>query len=101
MNIFLGSISIIIIFSLVVLIEKLFKKDGLFVWISIATIMSNILVCKSIDILGFTTTLGNIMFASNFLATDIINEKYNYKDSKKAVILGVVSQIIFLIVKLN
>ena len=98
MNIFLGSISIIIIFSLVVLIEKLFKKDGLFVWISIATIMSNILVCKSIDILGFTTTLGNIMFASNFLATDIISEKYNYKDSKKAVILGVVSQIIFLIV---
>lgn len=35
------------------------------------------------------------MFASNFLATDIICEKYNAKESKKAILLGVVSQLIF------
>ena len=76
--------------------EKMFKKEGLYVWISIATITANILVCKSIDILGLTASLGNVMFASIFLATDILSEKYDVKDSRKAVILAIVSQIIFI-----
>lgn len=96
MNIVLGIISIIATFSIVVGIEKIFKKEGLYVWISIATIMANILVCKSIDILGLTASLGNVMFASIFLATDILSEKYDVKDSRKAVILAIVSQIIFI-----
>lgn len=87
MNIILGIINLIIIFSIVVLLDRLFKKEGLFVWIGIATILANILVCKSIDIFGYTTALGNILFASSFLATDIIIEKYGYKESKKAIIL--------------
>ena len=77
--------------------EKMFKKEGLYVWISIATIMANILVCKSIDILGLTASLGNVMFASIFLATDILSEKYDVKDSRKAVMLAIVSQIIFIL----
>lgn len=96
MNIVLGIISIIATFSIVVCMEKMFKKEGLYVWISIATIMANILVCKSIDILGLTASLGNVMFASIFLATDILSEKYDVKDSRKAVILAIVSQIIFI-----
>ena len=98
MNIILGIINLIVIFSLVVLIEYFFKKEGLFVWISIATVISNILICKSIDILGFTTALGNILFASTFLATDILVEKYGVKDSRKAIVLGVCSQIVFIII---
>ena len=82
MNIVLGIISIIATFSIVVCMEKMFKKEGLYVWISIATIMANILVCKSIDILGLTASLGNVMFASIFLATDILSEKYDVKDIK-------------------
>ena len=37
------------------------------------------------------------MFASNFLATDIMSEKYGFKESRKAIILAVVSQITFMI----
>ena len=97
MNIVLGIISIIATFSIVVCMEKMFKKEGLYVWISIATIMANILVCKSIDILGLTASLGNVMFASIFLATDILSEKYDVKDSRKAVMLAIVSQIVFIL----
>ena len=97
MNIVLGIISIIATFSIVVGIEKIFKKEGLYVWISIATITANILVCKSIDILGLTASLGNVMFASIFLATDILSEKYDVKDSRKAVMLAIASQIIFIL----
>lgn len=97
MNIALGIGSIILCFVAVVLMEKFFKKEGSFVWISIATIIANILVCKTVHILGLVSSLGNIMFASNFLATDIISEKYGKQYSKKAIMLGFVSAIIFVV----
>ena len=76
MNILLGVVSLLLTFSLLIIVEKFFKKEGLFVWVSIATIIANILVCKSIGIFNITTNLGNILFASSFLATDIMSEKY-------------------------
>ena len=97
MNIILGIISIILCFSTVVLMEKIFKKEGLFIWISIATIIANILVCKTINIFNFTSSLGNIMFASNFLATDILTEKYGSKYAKQAINCALASIIIFVV----
>jgi uncharacterized integral membrane protein (TIGR00697 family) len=97
MNILLGIVSLLLTFSLLIIVEKIFKKEGLFVWVSIATIIANILVCKSIELFSFTTNLGNILFASSFLATDIMSEKYGAKESRKAIVLGVVSQVIFVI----
>ena len=98
MNILYGFINIIITFSLVVLIEKIFKKEGLYVWLSIATILANITVCKMIDVLSFTTSLGNVLFASTFLATDIMSEKYSKEDAKKGVFLSIFSGITFIII---
>lgn len=95
MNILLGAIGIILCFGIEVLIEKIFKKEGLYVWISGALIIANILVAKNINILGLQATLGNILFASTFLATDILSEKYSTKESRKAVNIGIVSVILF------
>ncbi|MBR6948573.1 MAG: queuosine precursor transporter [Bacilli bacterium] len=97
MNIILGIISIILTFGTVVLLEKIFKKEGLLIWISIATILANIIVCKTINIFGITSSLGNIMFASNFLATDIITEKYGSDYAKKAINCALVATIIFIV----
>ena len=97
MNIILGIFSIVITVSLTVLSEKLFKKEGLYVWISIAVIIANIIICKNIDISIFKVNLGNILFASSFLATDIMSEKYGVEESKKAIIIAVFSQIVFVI----
>ena len=98
MNIILGFINIIVIFSLVVLIEKLFKKEGLYAWISIAVIFANLVVGKTIELFGFTTSLGNVLFASTFLATDILTEKYSKEDAKKSIYVSVFSGITFIIV---
>lgn len=98
MNILLGFINIIVTFTLVVLIEKLFKKEGLYVWLSIATILANLTVCKMIDVFSFTTSLGNVLFASTFLATDIMSEKYSKQDAKKGVYLSIFSGITFIII---
>ena len=98
MNILYGFINIVVTFSLVVLIEKLFKKEGLFVWLSIATILANLTVCKMIGIFGFTTSLGNVLFASTFLATDIMSEKYGKEEAKKGVYISLFSGITFIII---
>ena len=95
MNILLGIAGIILCFGIEILIEKIFKKEGLYVWTSGALITANILVAKNINILGLQATLGNILFASTFLATDILNEKYSTKESRKAVNIGIVSVILF------
>ena len=98
MNIILGFINIIVVFSIVVLIEKLFKKEGLYVWLSLAVILANIVVSKTIDLFGFTTSLGNVFFASTFLATDIMSEKYSKEDAKKGIYLSMLCSVTFIIV---
>ncbi|MEC5422512.1 queuosine precursor transporter [Virgibacillus sp. C22-A2] len=75
-------------FSLLLLFYRLFGKMGLFVWIGMATVIANIQVLKTVELLGLTATLGNIMYGTAFLATDILNEKYGKKEAKKAVWLG-------------
>jgi uncharacterized integral membrane protein (TIGR00697 family) len=98
MNNLLLVLGIIVVFSLLLLTKKFFGKEGLIGWIAVATILAEIAVAKSVDILGLSATLGNIMFASNFLATDMITESYSEKDAKKSLKLGVWFLIIFLIV---
>ena len=97
MNIELGIISVLLCFIAVVTIDRIFGKEGLLVWVSIATVIANVVVCKTIGLFGLVSSLGNIMFASNFLATDIIVEKYGKEYSKKAVLLGFVSTIVFVV----
>ena len=98
MNIILAIISIVVCFSTVVLLEKKMGKEGLYVWIAIANICANIAVCKSVDIAGMAFALGNVLFASNFLAMDILNEKYGLKESKKGVNVALISVICFLVI---
>ena len=95
MNILLGVLGIVLCFSIEIMIEKIFKKEGLYIWISVTLITANILVAKNINILGLQATLGNILFASTFLATDILSEKYSTKESRKAINIGIVSVILF------
>ncbi len=95
MNVLLGTLSFFLTFGSMAFIERFFKKEGLYVWICVATVASNVLVCKSVDFFGLTTNLGNILFISVFSASDIMNEKYGSGHSKKAAVLGVVSQIVF------
>lgn len=78
----------IVNFFMIIAIYKLFGKAGLLVWIGMATVVANIQVLKQVELFGITATLGNIIYGTIFLATDIINEKYGKDEAKKAVWLG-------------
>ncbi|WP_284140096.1 queuosine precursor transporter [Virgibacillus sp. LDC-1] len=75
-------------FSLLLFFYKMFGKVGLFVWIGMSTVLANIQVLKTIEMFGMTATLGNIIYGTAYLATDILNEKYGKEEAKKAVWLG-------------
>ena len=75
-------------FVMVMVAYKLFGKIGLYVWTAIAVILANIQVMKTIEVFGLVTALGNVVYSSLFLVTDIINENHSQKEAKKAVWIG-------------
>lgn len=83
-----------IIFVSFLLCYRWFGMVGLFAWIGFATLMANIQVVKTIEILGVVTTLGNTMYASVYMSTDLLNEKYGAKQARQAAMLGFFSLIV-------
>ena len=88
MNEIMLFVEIVLFFSLILLIKKIIGKSGLFAWIGIATVLAEIQVTKCITIFGISATLGNVLFASNFLVTDILRECYTQEDAKKGVLIS-------------
>ncbi|WP_353437441.1 queuosine precursor transporter [Staphylococcus coagulans] len=97
-NEWLGLVAFLVTFILMVLMFRLFGKAGLYVWVAIGTIIANIQVLKTVDIFMISATLGNIMFASIYLATDVLNDIYGRKVAKRAVWLGFSSTLVMIIV---
>lgn len=90
-------IETVFIFSSLLLVKKLFGKYGVIAWVSFAAILANIQTAKSVDMFGVSTVLGNVLFASTFLATDILSECYGKEESKKAVYISFFAVILFII----
>ena len=97
MNELLLIISLPLIYGSVLAAYKFFGKTGLFAWTVFATITANLEVLLLVDAFGIEQTLGNVLFASTFLVTDILSEKYGKKDAQLAVDLGVATSIGFIV----
>ena len=90
-------IEIFTVFSLLLLAKKFFGKNGVLAWIPLATITANILTVKNASIFGLNTAIGSVMFASTFLATDILTECYGVKDAQRGVLMGFFGAVMFMI----
>ncbi len=88
--------SVVFIFGATLLGYKFFGKTGLYCVSAIATVLANIEVAILINAFGMEQTLGNVLFASTFLITDILSECEGKKEANKAVWLGVFSSLFFL-----
>ena len=98
MNELLFIFSILFIFGMLLIVNKFIGEGGIIAWIGIVTILAEIAVCKNVYIFGLNTNLGNVLFASNFLATDILAEYYSEKKAKRAVFVGVFFVLFYLVV---
>lgn len=91
-------ISLIVIYGSTLVWYKLFGENGLLCFTAIATLLANIEVLVLVDAFGMEMTLGNILFASTFLVTDILSEVSGKKMASKAVKIGIATSIMFIIV---
>lgn len=90
--------SLFVIFGLVLLFYYLFGQNGLYCWTVFATIAANIEVLIVVNAFGMEQTLGNVLFASTFLVTDILSEIFEKKASKKAVWIGIATSLSFIVI---
>ena len=97
MNELILILELVLMFGAILVLKKFFGKTGLYVWIGLASVLANIQVIKSIEVFGLSATVGNVMFASVFLATDLLSECYGKEAAKKGVYMGVASIVIFII----
>lgn len=97
-NEFLLIFSLILTFLTVIITFFIFGKQGLFLWTIVATIAANIEVLIVVNAFGMEMTLGNILFASTFLVTDILSELYGKKEAQRAVFLGIATSVIFILI---
>lgn len=94
MNELLWIITLVLSFGIIILSYKYYGKTGLFLWIAIATIVSNIQTIKLVKLFGVETALGTILYGSTFLATDILNLKYGKKEARKTIVFGFLAMIL-------
>ncbi|QWC00649.1 queuosine precursor transporter [Mycoplasmatota bacterium] len=75
-------------FTFFLLSYKFFGRMGIYLWIVLATILANIQVLALVDLFSIEANLGNILYGTIFLGTDVLNEIYGKKEAKKAVFIG-------------
>ena len=91
-------LSLLFLFGAVLVFYRLFGKLGLYVWTVIATIAANIEVLILVDAFGLEQTLGNVLFATTFLVTDILSENHSKKEANIAVNIGIATSITFILI---
>ena len=89
-------LSFLLIYGGVVLFYRLFGKNGLLAFNVMATLLANIEVLLVVRAFGIEMTLGNVLFASTFLITDILSENHGKKDANRAVIISTLCSVFFI-----
>ncbi len=89
-------LSVVFIFGATLLSYYFFGKTGLYCLSALATVLANVEVVILIRAFGMDQTLGNVLFAMTFLATDILSECEGKREANRAVVIGIFVTVFFL-----
>lgn len=84
----------LIALGITLLVFRFFGKSGLYVIIGALVITANIQVVKTVQLFGLVATLGNVLYASVFFATDILSEVYGKQAARRGVWLGFIGMVL-------
>lgn len=86
----LSAALVLLCFSTILAMLRLFGAAGLYAYIAVGVIGANVQVLKSVQfaLSAEPVALGTILFASTYLATDVLAEHYGPAEAKRAVLLG-------------
>jgi len=93
-NNLLGLVSALVALSLTVVVFRIFGRDGLYALVVAAVIIANVQVTKTVVLFGLTATLGNVLYGSVFLATDVLSEVYGTREARRCVWLGFMAMVL-------
>ncbi len=82
---------------LTLLMYRLFGKMGLYAVVVLNIMLSNIQGPKLTVIFGLETSLGLILYAGIYFATDLLSEKYGKREANRSVMLGFGTSVIVVI----
>lgn len=84
------ALEVVVCYSAVLLLARAFGREGLYAWIAVAVILANVQVLKPAQfaIYDHPVALGTVVFASTFLATDILTEHFGRAAARKGVLIG-------------
>ena len=91
-------LSFIVIYGGVILFYRFFGRKGLLAFNVMATILANIEVLIIVRAFGVEMTLGNVLFGSTFLITDILSENHGRKDANRSVMISTLCSIFFILI---
>ena len=85
---FVWLLLLIVCFSAVLILSRLFGEAGLVAYVVVALLGANIQVLKQVQFSVYDdpVALGTILFASTYLATDILTEHYGRSAARRAVL---------------
>lgn len=90
--------SVVLLYGAVLLWFRLFGAGGMMAFTAFATIAANIEVMLLVDAFGMEMTLGNVLFATTFLVTDILSETAGKRAAQQAVHAGIMTNLLFILV---
>lgn len=93
-NIILIVVEVIICYLAIMLLNKKYKTDGLYVYAIIATFISCIMNLKQIDLLGITIPIGLGVTTSLIIAGNIITQKRGPEEIKTYIALILVTSLV-------
>ena len=91
---------LILVYGGVLIFYRFFGKAGLYGFSVLATLLANIEVLLVVNAFGMEQTLGNILFASTFVITDILSENHGKSAAKTAVYLSIAVSAMFILLSL-
>ena len=95
MNEWLLAGQVVLAYGAVVAAWRFFGRAGLYAWSVLATVAANIEVIVQVRAFGMDMTLGNVLFASTFLVTDVLSEMCGKREANRAVRIGIFGSVCF------
>lgn len=93
MNEILIIATLLLTFGSVLLWYRMFGETGMYGLTAFITIAANIEVVILVNAFGIEMTLGNMLFAGTFLATDILSEVHGKDAANKCVKIGILTSV--------
>lgn len=90
--------SLAVIYGGVLFAYRFLGKSGLYAFTVIATLLANIEVLILVNAFGMEQTLGNVLFASTYLITDILSENESKKAANRAVNIGIFAAVSMVVI---